>query len=571
MNFWTGLHFFCFIIYVFCIFYIIIKNPYAVANWVLSVLFACFALWSICNAIIYNTGTSVESAALAVRIQSVAWAGFITYYFIFLLFLTNNRKFVTNPFILTALNLIPGIFIYQAFSGNMLACCEHVSFGLTATWKNTVWTFLYYAYYSAMFLWGTFILYRFFSSTRIRTEKTMAGIMLLSAIAVFAFGTLISVIFKQLGLFLPLDANVTFLIFTAGLIYCAEKFEFMSLTGTRIADMIMDSINEGLVLLNREGEVLSANRAAFDILGLSESTDAEFLTIPESIGAGGPADFEIEFRTPQKQTKNLVISSRKLDKSAGRSERVCIIRDVTKRKKAEKELVSTIDELKRSNEELESFAYVASHDLKEPLRMVASYMQLLEKKSRDKFGRDELDYMGFASDGAMRMNELIEDLLEYSRVNTRGREFIETDLNETVSRVRDMMKFRIQDKKGRVEAAGRLPVIMADSIQMEQLFQNIIDNALKFSGKEPPLVTISAVKKDRVYEFAVRDNGIGLDMQYKDRIFQVFQRLHGREEYDGTGIGLAICKKIIERHHGKIWVESDGEGRGSTFFFTLPA
>jgi light-regulated signal transduction histidine kinase (bacteriophytochrome) len=166
------------------------------------------------------------------------------------------------------------------------------------------------------------------------------------------------------------------------------------------------------------------------------------------------------------------------------------------------------------------------------------------------------------SEGAMRMDGLISDLLEYSRVKTKGREFVKTDFNSVVSRVLDILKFRIQDKNAKIIMEGTLPAVNADRLQMEQLLQNVIENALKFSASNPPEITIKAEKNREFVQFSVKDNGIGIDMQYKDRIFQVFQRLHPKNEYGGTGVGLAICKKIVERHNGRMWMESEGEGKG---------
>jgi PAS domain S-box-containing protein len=352
----------------------------------------------------------------------------------------------------------------------------------------------------------------------------------------------------------------------------------LSFTGVRISDKITSSINEGLIILGRNGEILTANKAVLEIFGYGsekpenvplEKIEKSLATVTAGL-KNGTEDFEMQTVTGTGENKILHVSIRPLETEIGRSGSVCIVRDITEKKKDELELAATVEELKRSNEELERFAYVASHDLKEPLRMVASYVQLLKRKSAEKFTADEIDYINFASDGAMRMDELISDLLDYSRVRTKGQEFVETDLNAVVYRIMDILKFRIQDKKANVVIAEKLPVVRADSTQMEHLFQNLIDNALKFSGSAPVEIRIKSVKKDGFYEISFKDNGIGIDMQFKDRIFQIFQRLHSREEYEGTGIGLAICKKIVERHNGQMWMESEGEDKGSTFFFTLP-
>jgi len=223
---------------------------------------------------------------------------------------------------------------------------------------------------------------------------------------------------------------------------------------------------------------------------------------------------------------------------------------------------------------------VASHDLQEPLRMIASYTQLLDRRYSDQLDKDAREFIGYAVEGATRMQVLINDLLAYSRLGTRGKPFAPTDCNEVLGRALDNLKFAIQDAKATV-TAGNLPTVMGDGTQLTQLLQNLISNAVKFRAAAPPDVHIDAELKpvpadvqepdgpQSEWVFSVRDNGIGIEPQYFERIFVIFQRLHTREQYPGTGIGLAICKKITERHGGRIWVESVPE-QGATFFFTVP-
>jgi light-regulated signal transduction histidine kinase (bacteriophytochrome) len=227
-----------------------------------------------------------------------------------------------------------------------------------------------------------------------------------------------------------------------------------------------------------------------------------------------------------------------------------------------------IQELNRSNEELGQFAYVASHDLQEPLRMVASYTQLLSKRYKGKLDSDADEFIAFAVDGASRMQGLIQDLLTYSRVATRGNDLLHTSSEEALRRALINLRGAIEDS-GALVTHDSLPTVLADEMQLIQLFQNLVGNAIKYQRPGVPQVHISVARNvEKKWVFSVRDNGLGSDPQYFEKIFVIFQRLHKREEYAGTGIGLAICKKIVERHGSSISVESQ-PGQGSTFRFAL--
>jgi len=247
---------------------------------------------------------------------------------------------------------------------------------------------------------------------------------------------------------------------------------------------------------------------------------------------------------------------------------VSVFDDITERKRAEEELHRLLEELKYSNAELEQFAYVASHDLQEPLRMVSSYMQLLERRYQGKLDSDADEFIAFAVDGAKRMQNLINDLLAYSRVGTRGRALVSSPCEEALKEALANLQFAIAES-GATITHEPLPEVNGDPTQLVQLFQNLLSNAIKFRGPEAPRIQVGAHPEGAEWVFPVCDNGIGLDPKFAERIFVIFQRLHQRDSYPGTGIGLAICKRIVQRHGGRIWVESM-PGEGATFYFTLP-
>ncbi|MFW6283036.1 MAG: PAS domain-containing sensor histidine kinase [Minisyncoccales bacterium] len=242
--------------------------------------------------------------------------------------------------------------------------------------------------------------------------------------------------------------------------------------------------------------------------------------------------------------------------------------NISDRKKMENKLRELNEKLKRSNEELEQFAYVASHDLQEPLRMVSSFTQLLQKRYQDKLDEDANEFIDYAVDGAKRMQKLINDLLLFSRVGTRGNPFKPTDMNKIIEEIKIDLRQLIQETNAKM-LMDSLPTIKADKGQMRQLMQNLILNAIKFRKKDKrPKIDISSKENDNHWIFSVKDNGIGIDQEYFEKIFIIFQRLHNKSEYGGTGIGLAVCKKIVKRHGGEIGVKSQ-KGRGSTFFFSI--
>ena len=343
----------------------------------------------------------------------------------------------------------------------------------------------------------------------------------------------------------------------------------------RQADLLHLS-HDAIIVWQLGGHIESWNKGAEELYGysqeeaLGQATHDLLKTIhPEpwpqieaNLREGKFWEGELMHRT--RDDRELIIACRKqLFRDRDGVERILETnRDITERKHVEQAL-------KRSNENLEQFAYVASHDLQEPLRMMASFSELLERRYNDKLDTDANEFLGYIVDGAKRMQKLINDLLAYSRVGRMDRPIGEIDCNSILRKGINSMTPTIEENKA-VITHDELPMLVGSESNFIQLFQNLIGNAIKFHGTEPPRVHVRTAKEGDDWVFSVRDNGIGIEPQYKDRIFLIFQRLHGRDKYPGTGIGLSICKKIVETQGGRIWVESE-HGKGSTFYFTIPA
>jgi PAS domain S-box-containing protein len=350
---------------------------------------------------------------------------------------------------------------------------------------------------------------------------------------------------------------------------------------SRLAAIVASS-SDAIIGLDLDGRVQTWNAAASGIFGYTLG-DAIGSPLDHMARAGDSVPAPSLDAAARGTAQNLAFTARRRDGSEFPAEMTlfpvrapegaivglsAIVRDVSTAHEARVALERYAEDLSRSNAELEQFAYVASHDLQEPLRMVTGFVGLLRKRYGDKLGPEADEYIGFAVDGAQRMQGLINDLLAYSRVGTRSGPVERTDLGQACREALANLRTAIEEAGADVQV-GPLPEVRADARQMVQLFQNLIGNAVKFHGDDPPTVRVGAEQVDREWRIFVQDNGIGIEPGHQEQIFVIFRRLHAREQFGGSGIGLAICKKIVERHGGRIWVESV-TGKGATFWFSLP-
>lgn len=346
---------------------------------------------------------------------------------------------------------------------------------------------------------------------------------------------------------------------------------------------LIEASLDPLVTISPEGVITDVNKATEAATGFPRErligTDFSiYFTRPDRahegylqvFNEGVVTDYPLEIRHKDGHITPVVYNASLYRDETGRVIGVfAAARDVTELIRTEKALKAKMIEVERSNAELEQFAYVASHDLQEPLRVVATCVNLLDRRYGDKLDANAHEFIGYAVEGSTRMQQMINDLLTFSRVGTKGKPFKRTDLESIFDRVLANLSISARDCNASI-THDPLPTVVADGLQMTQLFQNLVGNAIKFRSKDrPPVIHVSVKRLDDSWEFAVSDNGIGIEPEYFNRIFIIFNRLHTIDEYPGSGIGLALCKKIVERHEGRIRVESR-PGEGSTFSFTVP-
>jgi PAS domain S-box-containing protein len=443
---------------------------------------------------------------------------------------------------------------------------------------STVWAV-------GMAVLSLYLCLRHYLKTTDWTKKQQSKYVLIGTTIPVVAGLITEVLLPYLEVRVPELTAIGFALGSILLGYAIWKYELFVLTPAIAARNIISTMADALLLVSPEGKLTLVNEAALRLLGYQESeliaqpmeivlAEEEKATFKETwlkqlATTGSVSDIETTFQAKDARKIPISLSGAIVQDERGiEPGTIYVGRDMTERKQAEEVLARQAQDLARSNAELEQFAYVASHDLQEPLRMVQSYVQLLARRYEGHLDTDADEFIAFAVDGAERMRILINDLLQYSRVTTHGKPFAPTACAIILDHALANLKIAIEESSA-VVTHDELPTVMADGVQLTQLFQNLISNAIRFHKQETrPEIQVSVEHSGGEWTFSVRDNGIGIAPEHFERIFMIFKRLHSWEEYEGTGIGLAVCKKIVERHGGCIWVESE-PGKGSTFYFTV--
>jgi len=578
MNIWTYIYAAATIIYVIAFFYVIAKKPYSLTNWVLSFVFGSLAVWTTCDVVITNNIISIKTAEFVIKIQAIGWVFYIYYLFLFVLIFTKNNAVLRSPLLYVGGYILSFAFIIANLLGRMNILGAITDFGYAGKWARTPETFIFFAWYLALFVMVVFFFLRFRAGYREKSAyREISDIMLAALVLCVVAGTFTNVVLKFIPVYVPVKIELIMLTFVYAIVYSAEKYDILEITPARAAGDLMESVDYGIVLLTAEGIIAAKNEKAAAMAGFLDGAEGTKLSglvqlpaLEETMRTCRPSVCEIGTTDKNGWRKAVSVSCVPSLKNKKATGYICVLHDITDRKKAEKKLIDTVAELKRSNTELENFARIASHDLREPARVVSLYLQRFRQKTRDRLPEDVKNYLETTMLEVARMNNIVRGIFEYSRAGSKNKPVIlnmQRLLNEAVL----AMALKINE----LSASFTLPVgeafyVGGDETMLRQLFVNLFDNAMKYRSEPRPEIKVSAAKEGGNVIISVEDNGIGIEPQYREKIFEMFTRLHGQDEYTGEGIGLALCKKIAGLHGGKIWAEAREQGHGSVFKVSLP-
>lgn len=560
--------------------YILFFAPREKNTDIFSLFVLALVLWQTEDTIVRLCITA-EAALFWDRMLCIGWTGFAPTVFHFVCRYTSLKSLYTR-FSLVCIYL-PFIFFYLVYiaSSNPTVFVHHQGWGWILTPREGTLDGLQRLFISVYVMGAVFILFHYACKMRNNKQKRLQAFFIASGMLIPMVQGIITQIIYPLVLHKP-DIPVTssfMTLFSLGTILSIRKYSLFNISDSINVEKVLASLKNIVLVVSPKQQIMYMNPYAREILG-KENAQGEEISIDTifpsrsyynafvaealepSLERRQIRNYTTVFQTLSGKKIDVLLSAELITSNKQVQGLLLVANDVT-------ELSKTLRDLEASNKELERFAYVASHDLQEPLRKMSYFLQLLELKYKDKIDEAASTYINAAVNNAGLMRRLIQDLLEYSYIPANKENVGSADMNDIVEKVNQTLALQIEESGARI-AADPLPVLhRTDETQMHQLMQNLVSNALKYRSNHRPHIKVYAEDEGDYWRFAVKDNGIGIDAQYQERVFAVFQRLHNKSEYPGTGVGLSICKKIVEQHGGRIWIESNQEG-GCTFFFTIP-
>jgi PAS domain S-box-containing protein len=563
------------------------RRPHTLLHWSCAAVLAALALWSVEDVVHGMTSAPKSLAWVFGCIGSLGWGSFASIHLAFAMVLTRRLKLLRSRPVLLALAVPPALFIYVQIAGALTGAHALIGdyvltgYGWQTVWSKTLWASSYYAYYGLYTLAALLLIFRMWRSARTYRERKQTGLILSAGLVTLVLGTVTDVVLPQFRYFgFPNLAGALCLIWAGGLYVAVTRYGLMSVTAQGAAREIIATMADALFLLTPEGNVAIANHGASTLLGkdvqeLRGQPAEQFFADPDQFRQAlarvgdevALTALELECRGRDGRIIPVSVSSQLMRDKAGEIVgSVWVLRDITARHEAERRQAQLLAEVEGVNRELNSFAYVVSHDLKAPLRAIDSLTKWLAADYKDKFDDEGREQLNLLLGRVKRMHDLIDGILQYSRAGRALEEVADVDLAAVIPGVVGALA---PPDHMSVALEGRFPVVRASRVKLEQVFQNLLSNAIKYTDKPQGLIRVGCSEEGGCWKFGVSDNGPGIEEKDRERVFQLFQTLKSRDQCDSTGVGLAVVKKIVETYGGRVWVESN-VGEGSTFYFTLP-
>ena len=592
MVIWPFVHTFAVLVYLYLAVLIIIKNPKSTLNRVCSALMTCFAVWSFMKIFGHNPMVDEETVMFFEKIGSIGRIGWSSFGLWFFLLFTQREK-VLKFKLLYPLIFIPSLLlIYKQWTESILVSHKKFPYGWTGVWSDSAWPTVFFVYYLVYIGIGFYLLVDFWIKSDVPIQKKQARIIFLTGLAAFVIGSVIDNLFTVLNIhFIPDMANATTLIWAFGLVYAIAKYKFLTITPEVAADKILTTMMDTLILLDQKGNIATANEAAQNLLGyLEEELKGQSLSslfaketyqsafLQRAVKGDMITDLELAFRTKQGSFVPVTFSSSALrDEEGAFVGTICVAHDITRRKRKEEELRVAKEEAESASRIKSQFLASMSHEFRTPLNAIIGFSEVLEDKTFGDMNEKQTRYVTNILKSGQHLLQMINDVLDLSKIEAGKMELelSKVDIGELVEQ--SVVMVREKCLKHRIDLTHQISddlediVVLADERKLRQALFNLLSNAVKFTpdgGK----VGVEAKREGEEIRVSVSDTGMGIKREDQTRIFGEFEQVENKigPKQHGTGLGLALTKKLVALHGGRIWVESEGDGKGSTFTFSIP-